>query len=89
MDVLFCPEASRREGRELPGASSPEEGDHCWTGWQVWTNSEHGQKVRERHWPSCRAYSAEVASATKPGSSTAQTRRTFSTLPLGNQTSGR
>jgi hypothetical protein len=34
MDVLFCPEASRREGRELPGASSPEEGDHCWTGWR-------------------------------------------------------
>jgi hypothetical protein len=36
-------------------------------------------KGRERRWPACRAYSAEVASATKAGSSGAGTAAFFNT----------
>ena len=39
---------------------------------------EH-DKGGERHWPACRAYSAEVASATKAGSSGPDTAAFFNT----------
>jgi hypothetical protein len=50
-----------------------------WTGGAYEGVREHSQGA-ERRWPACRAYSAEVASATKAGSSGAGT-VAFSTLP--------
>jgi hypothetical protein len=65
--VQSCPEASRREGRShLDGRSV--RGEYVSTA-----------KGRECRWPACRAYSAEVASATKAGSSGVGTAAFFNT----------